>query len=67
MVSAYTEQLLYLQFLEPADTSIYSGTLEPCDDCTSSEIVLPADFPFGGYFHQTAYVTNMPSTANNYI
>ena len=27
-----------------------------CDDCTSTKIDLPDDFPFGGYFHDTAYV-----------
>ena len=51
-----TEQSTYLGFLSFGSSS--DGTLEACDDCTSSEITLPGDFPFGGYFHQTAYVSS---------
>ena len=52
-----TEQAVYLGFLPHTNTSISSGMLETCDDCTSYEITLPGDFPFGGYFHQAAYVS----------
>lgn len=51
------EQVVYLEFLPHTNTSISSETLEACDDCTSYEITLPGDFPFGGYFHQAAYVS----------
>jgi hypothetical protein len=50
------EQTVYLPFFEPTDTYVDSGVLDSCDDCTSPEIFLPENFPFGGYYHQTAYV-----------
>ena len=50
------EQTVYLPFFEPTDTFVDSGVLDSCDDCTSPEIFLPENFPFGGYYHQTAYV-----------
>ena len=52
----HAEQANYLQFLPHADTRSDYGTLQICDDCTSSKISLPDDFPFGGYFHDSAYV-----------
>ena len=52
-VSAQTD---YLPFLNHTDTYIDTGDLLSCDDCSSLEIPFPSDFPFGGYFHQSAYV-----------
>ena len=52
-----SEQAYYLQFLLFDDTSISSGTLPACDDCTSEKITLPDDLPMGGYFHQSAFVS----------
>ena len=53
----FTEQTIYLPFFDSTNiTAIDGGVLEICDDCSSSEILLPEDFPFGGYFHQTAFV-----------
>ena len=54
-----TEQVYYLPFLPHDDSSIISGTLEPCDDCTSDEIVLPDNIPIGGYLHETAFVSSL--------
>ena len=52
------EQAYYLEFLEHNNLVSSSGVVEPCSDgCSSSEIVFPYDFPFGGYFHQTAFVS----------
>ena len=53
----FIEQAYYLEFLKHNDSASSSGVVEPCSDgCSSSEIVFPYDFPFGGYFHQTAFV-----------
>lgn len=52
------EQAAYLEFLPHTETSIDNGTLQLCDDCTSTEISLPDGFPFGGYFHDHAYVSS---------
>jgi hypothetical protein len=49
-------QAVYLQFLEQTDTSVDGGTLFSCQHCSSFEITFPSDFPFGGYYHQSAYV-----------
>ena len=48
----FTAQTAYL-VLNPVEPTF----LEPCDDCSSEEIVLPSDFPFGGYYHQSAFVS----------
>ena len=50
-------QNAYLPFLNHTDTNIASDSLLSCDDCSSLEIVLPYDFPFGGYYHQSVYVS----------
>ena len=50
-------QNAYLPFLNHTDTNIASDILLSCDDCSSLEIVLPYDFPFGGYYHQSVYVS----------
>lgn len=52
-----TEQFVYLPFLNHSDTNINSGNLDPCDDCSSVQIVFPYDLPFGGAFHRSAYVS----------
>ena len=50
-----TEQNYYLEFLEHSDLA---GVVDRCSDgCSSPEIILPYDFPFGGYFHETAFVS----------
>lgn len=46
----------YLDFLGHTNTFINSGYLPNCDECISPEITLPGEFPFGNYYHQTAYV-----------
>ena len=56
---SFAEQVIYLPFLNHTTTYISSGQLQPCDDCSSVEIVFPEDLPFGGYFHQSAYVCNL--------
>lgn len=48
----------YLDFFNHTTTTISSGNLQGCDDCISQAITLPGDFPFGNYYHQTAYVRN---------
>ena len=49
-----TEQAYYLEYLNITDGA---STVDPClDGCSSPEIDLPYDFPFGGYYHKTAYV-----------
>lgn len=50
----FAEQTAYLQFLS---SGVTSTTLQSCDDCTSAEITFPDVFPFGGYFHRSAYVS----------
>ena len=52
----FAEQVIYLPFLNHTDTYISSGTLNFCDDCNSIEIMFPNSVPFGGSFHQSAYV-----------
>ena len=49
-------QISYLDFFDHTMTTINSGFLPSCDDCISDAITLPGDFPFGNYYHQTAYV-----------
>lgn len=57
-ISFTTEQTYYLKFLEYSDSATYKGSVEPCSGgCSSSDITLPYNFPFGGYFHQTAFVS----------
>lgn len=56
-VSSSSAQAAYLPFLEHNSTSISDDVLLSCDDCSSLEISLPSDFPFGGYFHQSIYVS----------
>ena len=49
-----TEQAYYLEYLDIVDGA---SEVEPCSDgCSSPEIELLYDFPFGGYYHKTAYV-----------
>ena len=49
-----TEQAYYLEYLDVSDGA---EEIEPCDDgCSSSEIALPFNFPFGNYYHRSAYV-----------
>ena len=50
-------QNVYLPFLPPTGTNIDSDMLLSCDDCSSLEITFPSNFPFGGYIHQSAYVS----------
>lgn len=52
-----SEQVIYLPFLNHTDTYIRSGVLSFCDDCSSTEIMLPDYLPFGGSYHQSAYVS----------
>lgn len=49
----------YLQFFEHTDTAIDFDILLSCDDCSSFEISFPTEFPFGGYFHRSLYVSNV--------
>ena len=49
------EQAVYLEFLP--HTATVNNTLDPCVGCSSDEIVLPYNFPFGGYFHEKAFVS----------
>ena len=59
ILNSATEQAYYLEYLDISDGA---GVIEPCSDgCSSPEIILPYDLPFGGYFHKTAYV-RMPSS-----
>ena len=58
-VFSFIEQVFYLQFLPHTDGNINSSTLDACNDCSSYEIVLPYSFPFGGYLHQTAFVSTL--------
>lgn len=51
-----SEQVAYLPFLNHTDSNIDSGQLNSCDNCTSVEIFFPESLPFGGYYHQSAYV-----------
>ena len=53
----YIAQNSYLDFFGHTTTTISSGFLQSCDDCISPEISLPGDFPFGNYYHQSAYVS----------
>ena len=46
----------FLEFLAHTNTSINNGILLSCEHCGSVEIPFPSDFPFGGYYHQSAYV-----------
>ena len=49
-----TEQAYYLEYLNITDIA---NVVQPClNGCSSPEIILPYDFPYGGYYHQTAYV-----------
>ena len=57
MISLTIAQDSYLDFLPHTTTTITAGFLQACDDCSSPEITLPGDFPFGNYYHQTAYVS----------
>ena len=57
LIFSLTEQIVYLPFLNHTDIYIDSGVLESCDDCSSTEIEFPYRLPFGGYFHQSAYVS----------
>ena len=54
----FSEQLAYLPFLNHTDTYLNSSYLELCDDCTSGDIPLSIDFPFGDYIHQIAIVSS---------
>lgn len=56
LILSSTEQIMYLLFLNHTNTYIDSGVLESCDNCSSTEIEFPDNLPFGGYFHQSAYV-----------
>ena len=56
-MTVFLAQNQYLEFLEHTNTSIASGTLLSCQHCSSQEITFPSDFPFGGYYHQSAYVS----------
>ena len=49
-----TEQMVYLSILP---SGVDTVTLPSCDDCSSEQIMLPSDFPFGGYYHQSAFVS----------
>lgn len=60
----FAEQIAYLPFLPRASTST---RLEDCDDCTSEEITFPGMFPFGGYFHRSAYVSIICTTKYNIL
>lgn len=50
-------QTVYLPFLDHTNTYIDGGSLLSCENCSSFEITFPSDFPMGGYFHQSAYVS----------
>ena len=58
----FAEQAYYLPFLIDIP-----NMLESCDNCTSEEIVLPFELPFGGYFHKTAFVSNCYNTKLEYL
>lgn len=54
------DQAYYLGFLPyDTDSSFTNGTLYPCEDCTTNGITLPENLPFGGYFHQQAFVSRV--------
>ena len=55
-VLCYAAQDSYLEWLEP--TGLNAGTVVPCDDCSSDEIFLPVQFPFGNYYHSSVYVSH---------
>ena len=53
-------QTSYLPWLE--HTGVNAGELEACDDCSSGEIQLPVDVPFGNYYHSSIYVSAQSSS-----
>ena len=51
------EQSAYLQFLNHTSTYVSSGSLQACDNCSSETITLHANFAFGKYSHEYAFVS----------
>ena len=44
-------------FLPPRDLEADAVTLEPCFACSSGPINISTPIPFGGYSHQTVWVS----------
>lgn len=40
-------------------TGVNAGEVEACDDCSSEEISLPVNVPFGNYYHTSVYVSGI--------
>ena len=55
----------YLEWL--SHTGVNAGEVEACDDCSSEEIQLPVNVPFGNYYHNSVYVSEPYSLFINYI
>ncbi len=49
-------QASYLPMLEYVAGGSDAVFLDPCQNCTSGPVTIP-EFPFGKYFHTTAYVS----------
>ena len=52
-----TAQQTYLQWLN--HTEVNAGQVDACDDCSSEEIQLPVDVPFGNYYHNSIHVSTI--------
>ena len=52
-----TAQATYLEWL--AHTEVNAGQVDACDDCSSEEIQLPVNVPFGNYYHNSIYVSTI--------
>ena len=55
MLCLSSDQASYLEWL--THTGVNAGQVEACDDCSSDEILLPVDVPFGNYYHNSIYVS----------
>ena len=55
--SVLAAQQSYLPWLD--HTGVNAGEVEACDDCSSEEISLPVNVPFGNYYHTSVYVSGI--------
>ena len=58
----HAAQSRYLPMLDFTGQAVVSGILQRCQNCTSGAINITSGFPFGSYYHDTVFVSELYNT-----